>query len=460
MPIFQPCFEPQEPEESEEQAQARIKTESDQRVERFRSLLESQFPPPDAGVVSLFYSAFEEVRYHINDEGWSHNTALSYGLAEVLERRDISPAKGFHVYFALFEKKFQKWDVARDAIKWQADHVKKNAATRTASVIRGLIPLLDGETECARRMREWPDLSLEDHMPLRIAGGLHNLHLTGADARLGPIYSGSVTDQDEIDGIIGAVVLDHDAVLAPWFDGPPQTNEAGRSACIMAMLLWLATKLNVSRFELLELGASAGINAMMDRFGFDLGGTRAGDPTSPMQIKPAEWRGPPPPAVQGLEIVSIKGCDLSPMDLTDPATALRLKSYVWAEVTERLERIDAAVALAAAKPPRLEQADALDFVRRELLESEGQDGVVRVIFHTVVWQYIPKPTRAAIKKLIEEAGSKASAERPLAWIMVEVDRNTFRQQLRARYWPGGDKKVVLGESHVHGAWVEWRAPAE
>ena len=307
-------------------------------------------------------------------------------------------------------------------------------------------------------MREWQGLSLEDHMPLRIAGGLHSLHLTGEDARLGPVYSGKVSDQAEIDGIISAVVLDHDALLAQWFDGPPQTNEAGRSACIMAQILWLATKLKVLRFELLELGASAGINTLMDRFGFDLGGTRVGDLMSQMQIKPAEWRGPPPPAVQGVEIVSIKGCDLSPMDLTDSATALRLKSYVWAEVTERLGRIDAAVALAKHKPPRLEQADALDFVRRELESSESQKaGTIRAIFHTVVWQYIPEPTRAAITQLIEEAGGRASAVRPLAWIMVENNRLTMRQELRARYWPGGEEWVVLGESHAHGAWVEWKA---
>ena len=343
------------------------------------------------------------------------------------------------------------------AINWQAEYVSMNAATRTGSVIRALAPLLDGETECARRMREWPGLSLEDHMPLRIAGGLHSLHLTGKDARLGQIYNGTITDQSEIDRIISAVVLDHDALLAPWFDGPPQTNEAGRSACIMAQILWLATKLKVLRFELLELGASAGINTLMGRFGFDLGGTRAGDLTSQMQIKPAEWRGPAPPAVQGVEIVSIKGCDLSPMDLTDSATALRLKSFVWAEVTERLERIDAAVALARQESPRLEQADALDFVQRELQSEPQEAGVVRAIFHTVVWQYFEEATRAAITQLMEEAGSRATAERPLAWIMVENNRLTMRQELRARYWPGGDEWVVLGEAHAHGAWVEWRA---
>ena len=45
-----------------------------------------------------------------------------------------------------------------------------------------------------------------------------------------------------------------------------------------------------------------------------------------------------------MEIASIQGCDRAPVNLADPAAALRLKSYVWAEITERLARIDEAVA--------------------------------------------------------------------------------------------------------------------
>lgn len=342
------------------------------------------------------------------------------------------------------------------ALEWQAGHSEKNSAPCTARVIRAFAGVADSDTACGARMRNWPGLALEDAMPLRLAGGFHNLYLTGTDTRLAPVYAGTLTDQAAIDALVLAMAREHDARLAAWFDGPPQTNEAGRSGGIMAQLLWLGGKLG-RRFELLELGGSAGINTMLDRFSFDLGGVLAGRAGSAIHIAP-EWRGPPPPAGD-VAITGIRGCDVAPIDLTDADQALHLKSYVWPDTPARLERIDAAIAMAQECPPLLEQADAGDFVARRLAEPQ-QAGVVRVLFHTVVWQYIPPQTRAAITVSMEEAGRRATADRPLAWVTVETNRQTFRHELRTRFWPGagdiaGGEEVLLGEAHAHGAWIEW-----
>ena len=341
------------------------------------------------------------------------------------------------------------------ALDWQAVHAENNGAPCTGLIVRAFVPLLQSRTKVAERMRNWPGLSLEDAMPLRLAGGLHNLHLTGADDRLGPIYAGEVTDQAAVDAIVLAVVQAHDERLVEWFSGPPQTNEAGRSAGIMAQLLWLSVRpelSNATKFELNEVGASAGINTMMDRFAFDLGGVRAGPASSPMLIKP-EWRGPPPP--QGaVEITAIEGCDLAPMDLTDPALALRLKSYVWPDMPARLARIDAAIALARDKPPRVAKMDAADWVEQRLATPQAP-GVARVLFHSIVWQYLPPEGRARIEVAMAKAGAAATRERPLAWVTVETNRATFRHELRVRFWPGGEEEVLLGQAHAHGVWVEW-----
>jgi hypothetical protein len=56
---------------------------------------------------------------------------------------------------------------------------------------------------------------------------------------------------------------------------------------------------------------------------------------------------------------------------------------------------------------------------------------------------------------MEEAGARASAQRPLAWIMLEANRETFQHELTVRYWPGCDEPRLLGKAHPHGAWVEW-----
>lgn len=339
----------------------------------------------------------------------------------------------------------------REAIAWQAEHAEKADAPITGRVVRAEQAILGTRTELARRMANWPGLVLEDAMPLRVAGGLHWLHLSGVETRLAPIYSGEVTDQAMVDEIVAAVAVEWDAKLAPWLDHPPQTNEAGRSSSIMAGLLWLSQRLG-PRFEMNEIGASAGVNTMMERYRYDLGGVEAGPADSPMRLKP-EWRGPPPPAGK-VEIVAIRGCDVAPLDLSDPAEALRLKAYVWADARERMDRIDAAARLAAGKPPLLERKDAGAFVE-ERLEAPQEPGVTRVLFHSVMWQYLPETTRRSITAAMEQAGDHATAERPLAWVRLETNRATFRHELEVRYWPGGEKAVTLSEAHPHGAWVIW-----
>jgi hypothetical protein len=350
---------------------------------------------------------------------------------------------------------FDMQDVA-DGITEQAKHVASNDAPVTARICLAQLALLNSDTETGRRLAAWPGKVLADALPLRVTGGLHHLHLTGADHRLAAIYDGSITDQSAIDTIICAVAADHDQAMLPWFDSPPQTNEAGRSASFMLGLSWLSERLG-PRFELNELGASAGINTMMERYHYDLNSVNFGPSDSPMRIKP-EWRGPPPPD-NPVEIVAISGCDQAPVDLSDPDAALRVKSYVWPENHDRLARMDAAILLAGQKAPDVVKADAADWVDMRLAAFQ-EDNIVRVFNHSIVWQYIPEDRQRRIEDAITSAGAEATAERPLAWMILETNRATFRHELTIRYWNGSDasgKTHLLGEAHAHGAWINWLA---
>ena len=340
----------------------------------------------------------------------------------------------------------------REAIRWQAAHAEEAGAPITGRAIRAELAILTTGTELARRMNHWPGLSLEDAMPLRVAGGLHWLHLSGADRRLEPVYAGKIVDQPVIDALVAGVAREWDAKLVPWLDHPPQTNEAGRSASLMAGLLWLSERLG-ARFELNEIGASAGVNTMMERYRYDLGGVEVGPADSPIRIAP-EWRGPPPPAA-AIEIVAIRGCDLAPVDVSDPAEALRLKAYVWPDAHERMGRIEAAARLAAERPPLLVRQDAGAFVAERLAAAQ-EPGVTRVLYHSVMWQYLPEATRQTIRADMARAGAAATREKPLAWVQLETNRATFRHELTVRYWPGGAEPAMLAEAHPHGAWVHWR----
>ena len=338
-----------------------------------------------------------------------------------------------------------------EGIEWQASHAEQAGAPGTAMVIRATLKLLDGETATGRRISNWQGSVIKDAMPLRIAGALHNLVLRGEDTRLADVYSGRITHQGTVDDIVCELVKAYDAQILPWLDGPPQTNEAGRSASLMAGLLWLAGRVP-PRFEMLELGASAGINTMMDRYTFDLDGVSVGPANSPMHIAP-EWRGDRPPD-NPLEIISVRGCDVDPVDLTDNEQVLRLKSFVWPEAVHRMQRIDAACDLALRRKPDVAQCDAADFVEAALATPQSS-GITRVLFHSIVWQYIPTPSQRRIEHAMSDAAKLATADAALAWVMLETNRETFKHELKVRYWPGGGGEVILANAHPHGAWVEW-----
>lgn len=344
-------------------------------------------------------------------------------------------------------------DAVRAAFANQVLYCRANDAPVTARIVAALATLLDKPaTDFARRIAAWEGAPLADALPLRAAGGLHALHLAGAAHELSPIYADAEGINDA--AIVAGVVRRHEAALLPWLDGPPQTNEAGRSANFIAAMLWLAEQGLPPRFACLEIGSSAGINLMLARYHYDLGGVQVGPQPGVMAFTP-EWRGRHPPQHK-IEIAGTKGCDVAPVDLTDPAQALRLKAYIWPEHRVRFERMEAAIAAAREEKPDIVQMNAADFVETELAKPQAA-GTVRLLMHSIVWQYVPADQQARVTAAMEAAGVRATTERPLAWIALEANRTVHSHELVVRYWPGGDAPKLLGRSHAHGAWVEWLA---
>lgn len=338
------------------------------------------------------------------------------------------------------------------AFENQVAYCRDNGAEITAAVCAGLRQLIGGERggSVMRRVRSWAGPPLADALPLRLAGGMHSLHLSGEYPELAPLYAGQrVSDP-------GAVLADvmecAEAVLLPWLDGPPQTNEAGRSANYIAALLWLAEQGLPAKFVLNEIGSSAGINLMLAQYRYDLGGISVGPEVTQMRLSP-EWRGSPPPDC-AIQIAAARGCDVAPVDLTDAAQALRLRAYIWPEFITRFARLDAAVAAAQTHKPEIAYEAADSFVERVMAEPPVP-GQTRVIMHSVVWQYVPQDQRDRVTKLMEHAGRAASKDAPLAWISLEANRDTHRHELTVRHWPDGEDWQTLATAHPHGEWIEW-----
>jgi hypothetical protein len=344
----------------------------------------------------------------------------------------------------------------RASLLWQADFCNTSGAPIVGRVCAGLARVLDRSSITGTRFLGWPGDPKADAIPLRLAAPFHFLIRAGRSPDLALIYAGETTDPDAIDSVLRATIATHDAEIAGWLDGPPQTNETGRSGVLMAGLLVLAERFG-PRFELLEIGSSAGLNLMIDRYHFDLGGVEAGPPDSPVRIAP-EWRGPPPPAAE-VRIESVRGVDVAPIDVTDAQAAARLMAYVWIDAADRIERSAQAIAMARADPPLLEQGDAADWVEARLAESQ-EAGVARVLMHSVVWQYIAPEGQHRIEAAMAAAGATATAERPLAWVTMEADRTLNRHTLVVRSWPGEGTPERHAVVHPHGRWIEWDGEPE
>lgn len=327
----------------------------------------------------------------------------------------------------------------RAAFEVQAQYCDAMAAPHTAALCRALARVLTRDTATGVRLLDWPGEPVADATVLRIVGGLHAL------ARRG-VADPFAAD----DAALATILATHDAALLPWLDGPPQTNEAQRSAGLMTGLLHVAAA-HGARIEVLEIGSSAGLNLLIDRMRFDLGGVRVGPPDSLLAIVP-DWRGPPPPAAP-IAITRTRGVDIAPVDVCDPAQAERLAGYVWVDNDERLARLSTALDMVRARPVDLVQGDAADWVEARLAEPQDE-GVARVLMHSVVWQYLPAASRDRIRAAMAEAGARATADRPLGWVMMEPNRDLHRHEVRVQCWPSDQPMELVALTHAHGAWVE------
>jgi len=340
-------------------------------------------------------------------------------------------------------------DLNRGAFRIQEFYCTTMRAPITARICAALAECLSRDSRTGARALDWPGEPTQDALPLRLVGGLHALDQAGGAPALSRVFAGEVVEPAAVAKILSDALLAHDAALLPWLDGPPQTNEAGRSGALMVGLIEVVRR-HGPRLEILEIGSSAGFNLLIDRFRFDLGGTRIGPADSAVTIAP-EWRGTPPPALTP-EFVSVRGVDVQPIDVREPSAATRLSAYVWADNPVRLERLTQAIAMIVERPVRLDAGDAAEWIEARLAEPQAM-GVTRVLMHSVVWQYLGAERQGRIAAAMTAAGARATAGRPLAWVRMEPDRDLARQEVWVKSWPGGAEAKVA-HAQAHGSWVE------
>ncbi len=285
-------------------------------------------------------------------------------------------------------------------------------------------------------------------LALRLMGAVHRLVLDDTLPELAAHYPSTGGDGDPTTTwpVFRQALIDHRAEVRALLGSGCQTNEVGRSAALVGGFLEAAHRAGLT-LRILEIGASAGLNLRWDRYRYESAAGAWGDDASPVRFTHSYVV--PPPLNRHATVVQRMGCDLHPIDPTSDAGALALRSFIWADQLGRLALLDGAIEIAREMPAVVEQADAADFLQREL--SRQVPDVATVVFHSVFLQYVDEAGRRRIEGVISEARRSAGRDSPVFHLRLEPGMT-----VEARFEIRLDDEL-LGTSLAHGTGVRWVA---
>jgi len=240
------------------------------------------------------------------------------------------------------------------------------------------------------------------------------------------------------------VLGNRDVVAATMLSRRTQTNEVGRCTGLYPILASLPQPI-----ALIDVGASAGLCLLADKFRYEYDGVVAGDVGSPLTLR-CHVEGEPF-ELGPLNISWRAGIDLNPLEVTSRDDVEWLRTLVWPGEDERLARLDAAIALAQADPPRVVASDLNEGL--EELAAQAPPDATLVVMHTAVLWYVPEPGRVSFLERIRGMGCH--------WLAQEAPGLFPHIDERLRERPRDDVATyVLSLDHEplaftapHGGWI-------
>jgi hypothetical protein len=201
--------------------------------------------------------------------------------------------------------------------------------------------------------------------------------------------------------------------------------------------------------DLIELGASAGLNLLWDRYAYRYGDLRWGPSDARLELAGEATGGPPAELFARRPRVRRRlGVDRAPVDVADAEGRLLLEAFVWADQPPRLERLRRALELAREDPPRLVRGDMADLLPELLRERDP--GVQTLVFDSASLAYLSPDARGRVVEALEADGRRGG----LTWASLEYDEDEGSFALRLQTWPGdGRRRLALVDGH--GASMQW-----
>lgn len=268
-------------------------------------------------------------------------------------------------------------------------------------------------------------------------------------------------DDPDLPDVFADFCAEREAELVEYFETRrTQTNAVRRCAALYPAITRVTLEAGAAP-ALIEVGASAGLNLLFDRYAYEFDYSeadavddgvrkRVGVRESPVTIDSAVHAGDPPIPSDPPPVACRIGVDLNPLDPADPDDRRWLRALAWPEHEARHRVLEPALELAAADPPTVVEGDALE--RLPELVAEVPDDVPICVFDTLVLYQFPPDARERFETTLQELGE----DHELYWIAGEGEHEEHEHGIPLDCSrPGDGESERLGTFEMHGRWLRW-----
>lgn len=320
--------------------------------------------------------------------------------------------------------------------------------------------------------------------PLLLLAAVHDLLLAGAEHPLAAHYPTLTagrgrphqpTAGDAFADFAGFCRLHEERLAEMLATRATQTNEVGRCTGLVPALAEAARRA-AEPLSVLDLGSSAGLNLLFDRYDYayhhpaSRTEVRVGEEGSAVRLEAEVRHGD----LRGLGLPRLAqraGLDLDPVDLDDPERARWLLACQWPDHPERFFRAARAIEVAQATPnrPRVRHGHMVDDLA-EAAAAAPLDSRLCVL-HTWVAAYLSPAEQGRL----DAAVTDLARGRPVSWLYAEQPYEVPGLEVPpppdgppdgaatavVLVELDGDRRRAerLADMHPHGRWLRWWSAA-
>lgn len=291
-------------------------------------------------------------------------------------------------------------------------------------------------------------------VPNLLFGAVHYLLLRGAQHPLRAFFPDLPDQNDDGDPspAFRAFGLEHAVEIERLLETRlVQTAHVARCSLLLPAFQLVARRSGQKPLALVEIGASAGLNLLWDRYGYHYEGHPArGNRRSSLQLE-CELRGAYVPRLPvRMPAVAMRvGLDLNPIDVRDDDATLWLRALIWPDERGGAEKLAAALQLARHDLPELIAGDALQTLPGVL--ARAPDEALLCLYHTHTINQFPGEARHRFAAMIERHG----LQRDLCLISIEMLGDEHPRLDLTTYRDGVRTDELLAWCDAHGTWLQW-----